>query len=201
VADGANDVFINCPFDETYRPLFLAMVFGIHALGFRARCALEIDDGGVTRLSKIEGLISDCRFGVHDLSRIELDDANGLPRFNMPFELGLFLGAKHYGDEVQQRKQILVLDVERYRFQQFISDLAGVDPKAHDGEPEKLLAALRLFLRTASQRSVIGLGELTELYHAWVDDLSPAAEAFGYTPTDLPYPDLLHDIGYWMIRH
>lgn len=201
MTDGANDVFINCPFDETYRPLFLAMVFGIHALGFRARCALEIDDGGETRLSKIERLIADCRFGVHDLSRIELDRANGLPRFNMPFELGLFLGAKHYGDELQKRKRVLVLDEERYRYQQFISDLAGIDPKAHGGEPEQLLAALRLFLRTGSEHALIGIDELTELYGAWIAGLTPAAQALGYSPIDLPYADLIHDIGYWLILH
>lgn len=199
--DGKSDVFINCPFDDNYRPLFLATVFGIHALGFRARCALEVDDGGETRFGKIKNLIAECRFGVHDLSRLELDAVNGLPRFNMPFELGLFLGAKHFGDDGQRRKRALVLDVERYRYQQFISDLAGVDPKAHGGDPDQLLAALRLFLRTGSERQLIGLSELCELYRAWIEDLDSAALNLGYTPDTIPFADLVHNLGYWLLLH
>jgi hypothetical protein len=55
-------------------------------------CALEDDDAGEFRLSKIERIIEECKFGIHDLSAVALDVATGLPRFNMPLELGLFLG-------------------------------------------------------------------------------------------------------------
>lgn len=60
---------------------------------------MELDDGGQTRIDKLYGLIGECRYGIHDLSRTELDDVNQLPRFNMPLELGLFLGAKRYGGQ------------------------------------------------------------------------------------------------------
>lgn len=119
----------------------------------------------------------------------------------MPFELGLFLGAKHFGDDGQRRKRALVLDVERYRYQQFISDLAGVDPKAHGGDPDQLLAALRLFLRTGSERQLIGLSELCELYRAWIEDLDSAALNLGYTPDTIPFADLVHNLGYWLLLH
>jgi hypothetical protein len=40
-------------------------------------------------------MIEECRFGINDLSAVELGATAGLPRFNMPFELGLFrLGGK-----------------------------------------------------------------------------------------------------------
>lgn len=29
------DVFINCPFDDDYKPLFDAVVFAVHDCGFR----------------------------------------------------------------------------------------------------------------------------------------------------------------------
>lgn len=86
----SKDVFINCPFDTGYRPILTAIVFAIHDLGFVARSALERDDGGEVRLSKIEGIIEQCKFGIHDLSAVELDTSTHLPRFNMPLELGLF---------------------------------------------------------------------------------------------------------------
>ena len=56
-----------------------------------------MDDGGQTRIDKLYGLIEACRYGIHDLSRTELDATPRLPRFNMPLELGIFLGAKRYG--------------------------------------------------------------------------------------------------------
>lgn len=36
-----DNVFINCPFDSAYKPLFDAIVFAVHDCGFVARCALE----------------------------------------------------------------------------------------------------------------------------------------------------------------
>jgi hypothetical protein len=46
----ALNVFVNAPFDPTYDPLLEAIVFMIHAAGFRARCALEENDSGDIRL-------------------------------------------------------------------------------------------------------------------------------------------------------
>jgi hypothetical protein len=90
-------VFINCPFDRAYRGLFRSIVFTTIYCGFRARCALEIDDASEVRIEKILKIIEECQLGIHDLSRTELDRATRLPRFNMPLELGLFLGARRFG--------------------------------------------------------------------------------------------------------
>lgn len=95
----ADDVFINCPFDDTYAPTFHALVFAIYACGFRARSARELDDCGQTRIDKIEAIIEESQYGIHDLSRTEPDPENHLPRFNVPLELGLFLGARRYGSK------------------------------------------------------------------------------------------------------
>lgn len=127
-------VFINCPFDAAFQPIFDALVFSAFACGFRPRCALEAADSGEVRVEKILNVIRDCRFGIHDLSRTELDEANRLPRFNMPLELGMFLAAKRFGDRRQKRKVCLVLDREQFRYQKLISDIAGQDIRSHDGE-------------------------------------------------------------------
>src|SRR3954468_20883340 len=81
----ASSVFINCPFDDDYWPTFEALVFTVVACDFNPRCALEELDSGTVRLTKIQRIIQACRFGIHDLSRVELAAANSLPRFNMPF--------------------------------------------------------------------------------------------------------------------
>ena len=102
-----DNVFINCPFDSVYKPLFDAMIFTVHDCGFIPRCALEEDDASQVRIDKIYSIIADCRYGIHDISRTQLDAASGLPRFNMPLELGIFLGAKKFGIEAQKRKKCL----------------------------------------------------------------------------------------------
>jgi len=143
-------VFINCPFDDGYKPLFNATVFTVYDCGFVPRCALEVYDSGQVRIEKIMKLIEGCRYGVHDISRTELDTVNHLPRFNMPLELGIFLGAQRFGSGRHRQKSCLVLDREPYRYQKFISDIAGQDVSSHGGEVTKLIATVRDWLTTAT---------------------------------------------------
>lgn len=138
-----DDVFINCPFDAQYRPIFEALVFAIFICEFRPRSALELDDASLPRIEKLYAIVKSCRYGIPDLSRTELDPVNGLPRFNMPLELGVFRGAKRFGDESQKHKRCLILDVEKYRYQKFASDLSGMDIYAHGDNVKQALACVR----------------------------------------------------------
>lgn len=81
------NVFINCPFDEEYKPIFYSIVFAVFDCGFNPRCALEVIDAAQVRIDKINNIIEECTFGFHDISRTELDNEFNLPRFNMPLEL------------------------------------------------------------------------------------------------------------------
>jgi hypothetical protein len=153
-------VFINCPFDGAYLPFFHAIIFTVTRCGFSPRCALEIIDSGGTRISKIEKLIEECPLGIHDISRTELDRASNLPRFNMPLELGLFLGAKRYGEGAQKRKRCLVLDSEPYRYQKFMSDIAGQDIEAHGGDIDTLIAKVRNFLNSTVRSAPLPSGAM-----------------------------------------
>ncbi len=96
-ADYHTSVFINCPFDGGYERLFEATVFTVFYSGYFPRCALEIYNSGQVRIEKIFKLIESCQFGIHDISRTELDADSKLPRFNMPLELGMFSGAQRFG--------------------------------------------------------------------------------------------------------
>ncbi len=129
-AEYERNVFINCPFDNAYAPIFEAIVFAVHDAGFRPKCARERLDSSEIRLQKILNLISESRFSIHDLSRTELDDSNQLPRFNMPFELGIDVGCKTYS-QAHKDKSFLIFESERYRFQKYISDIAGQDIQQH----------------------------------------------------------------------
>jgi hypothetical protein len=147
-----NSVFINCPFDSDYRPLLEAVVFAVYDCGYVPRCALEVDDSSQVRIQKITSMIGQCRLAIHDISRTQLDEAFWLPRFNMPFEFGIFVGAKAFGGREQRRKACVVFDVERYRFQKFISDIAGQDIREHRCDVEMLIHQVRDFRRATTPR-------------------------------------------------
>jgi hypothetical protein len=150
-----DDVFINCPFDSAYAPMFDALVFAVFGCGFRARSARELDDSSQTRIDKLYGIIEECRDGIHDLSRTELDPVHSLPRFNMPLELGLDLGAKRFGDDARKLKKCLILDIDPFRYQRFISDLAGMDIRPHGGDAGRCIAHARDWLANVSRRKRI----------------------------------------------
>jgi hypothetical protein len=144
-------VFINCPFDPSYRKIFDAIVFAVCALGFEPRCALEQDSGTEERLTKILHLIDECPFGIHDLSYMKIDPGTRLPRHNMPFELGLFLGCE-FASSRRPNKSCLILDREAFRYRKSLSDLSGRDIRAHKGKQSDAINAVRDWLVTESGR-------------------------------------------------
>jgi len=165
-------VFINCPFDEDYEQIRNAIVFAVYDCGFIPRCALEENNAGNIRFDKIQKIISECKFGVHDISRTELDEHNGLPRFNMPLELGVFLGAKRFGTSNQKHKNCLIIDREQYRYQQFISDISGQDIRSHNGDANTAIGLVRAWLNDASgRRTIPGGRDIAQRYEAFCGDL------------------------------
>jgi len=195
----ADDVFINCPFDREYNPTFRALIFAIYACGFRPRSAMELDDGGQTRIDKLYGLIGECRYGIHDLSRTELDEVNQLPRFNMPLELGLFLGAKRYGGQAQSSKRLLILDIERFRYQRFISDLAGMDIHGHGGDAVTALRKTRDWLANVSRRQLPSADRVARLFQSFVADLPTLAADLEFDPAAIPYVDFERMVVGWLL--
>ena len=190
---GYNDsVFINCPFDDQYAPILRAIVYTVYRCGFFPKTALDEDDGSDNRLAKIIRKIRDSKYGIHDLSRIEPNDAF-LPRFNMPFELGIFFGAKNLGDDQQKRKNALVLEKEKYGYQKFISDLNGIDTKAHNDDPEIAMKKVRDWLRTASGRKTIpGYTVLLDQFKEFTLHLPALTQALGFTVDNIPFVDFLN---------
>jgi hypothetical protein len=178
--------------------MFRAIVFAIHDAGFVPRCSLELSDATQNRLAKIEGIVAECRYGIHDISRTEPSPA-GLPRFNMPFEFGLFLGCKRYGGAEQRSKTCLVLDREQYRYQQFLSDIAGQDIEAHGSDPRKAVQRVRDWLRNASRRSTVpGHLKIWRRYEAFLDDLPVVCEELGHDLEEIPFIDYSEIVLDWL---
>jgi hypothetical protein len=190
MADSNRDVFINCPFDDGYKLLFNAVVFTIIRSGFVPRCALETDNDADNRFEKICQIIKECRYGVHDISRTEADGEPPLPRFNMPLELGVFLGAKKYGGPKHRLKSCIIFDRERYRFQRYISDIAGQDIHTHGGRVGALITELATWLRTHSRdANVPGGVAIAEEFETFTAALPKICGARRLDPTEVTFGD------------
>src|ERR1051326_8248939 len=86
-------VFINVPFDAKHERIYLALIAGLVSFGLTPRSVLQIP-ANADRLRRLHDVISACAFSLHDCSRVQLSRAGGfrVPRFNMPFELGMAVG-------------------------------------------------------------------------------------------------------------
>ncbi len=194
-----DSVFTNCPFDEEYVPIFRAIVFTVSLCGFVPRSTLEHDDASQVRIEKIYRLIGASPLGIHDVSRTELDAENQLPRFNMPLELGVFLGAKRFGPGQHRSKRCLILDRDRYRFQKFISDIAGQDIKSHGNSPEAVVRTVRDWLRNAVHHARMpGGSHLWAKYRQFTEDLTGMCEKAQLTPEQLTFTDSYQLVLEWI---
>lgn len=134
-----NGVFLNIPYDEEFRSLYVAYIVGLCQLDLIPHLASEIP-GGERRLNRIFQLIKSCRYSIHDLSRIEVSvTATAVPRFNMPLELGMTITWQNLHPD---RHTWFVWESEPNRLQRSASDLNGTDPYIHNGTAEGVLREL-----------------------------------------------------------
>lgn len=170
----------------------------MHDCGFVARCALEGDDGAEVRLDKLYRIIRESPLGIHDLSRTTLDTANRLPRFNMPLELGVFLGAKRFGDQEQRRKSCLILERDPYRYQVFCSDLAGQDIRAHGNNIAKAIRSTRNWLQAARSGTIPAGPAIETHYLQFRVDLPTLCGQRGDLVSELTFLDYRTYVDGWL---
>lgn len=187
---------------SSYSGLLRALIFCVFDCGFVVRCAQEIADSSQVRIEKIYEIIENCRFGIHDLSRIELDRRTRLPRFNMPLELGVFLGAKRFGSKRQRRKNCLILEQRRYQSKKFVSDISGQDAEAHGNNPRKLVSVVRNWLRASSGRSGMpGGGEIWRRFRDFQSDLPVLSRAARLGAGPISFVDYTDLVVQWIARY
>jgi|SRR5689334_2705189 hypothetical protein len=138
--------FLNIPYDERFEKLYLAYVVGLTAHGLVPTATLGVPRDA-RRLERIFKLIQECRYSVHDISRIQVDPGPPrAPRFNTPFELGLAVAWARLNP---QRHAWVGCDEDAHNWNRRDKDLiAYVVQKERDGYRIKLPA----------------LGEIVELY-------------------------------------
>lgn len=198
------NVFINCPFDNDYKPLFYALVFTIHDCGYKARCSLESKDSSQNRIDHIYSIIKNCRCGIHDISRTELDPESDLPRFNMPLELGIFLGAKQFGNRQQQEKNCLILDKNEYHYQKFCSDISGQDIDTHQNEVKKIIIAVRNWLQPVDSKRKVNIPSgsiIYDRYSSFQKDAPKICKPIHLNVKDLTFYDFTDIVQLWIDKN
>ena len=131
-------VFLNLPYDEAYRELFLAYIAGLSVFGLTPHAALE-DATSTRRLNRICELIENCTYSIHDLSQLEFKSQPRRPRLNMPFELGLAVAR-----DIKSRNKpswfIFADDLDSLKSS--LSDLDGTDVQIHSEKRNVLFTKL-----------------------------------------------------------
>lgn len=196
-----NSVFLNVPFDRAYKGLFEAAVFAILDCGFVARSAAEDEDSSTPRVEKIYKLIQESRYGVHDISRVTLDPKNRLPRFNMPLELGIWLGAKRFGNKQDRAKRALVFDKVDHRYQKFCSDISGQDLKSHNNDPHIVVRRVRNWLHNSPDYKRVvfpGPEKMVRRYEEFRAQLPARCRLHGLNWRDLEFNDYALLVAGWL---
>jgi hypothetical protein len=171
------NVFINCPFDKDFKPLLKALVFELIYLGFLPKLSQTVSSSSI-RVNQIKDLIKTCKFGIHDLSRSKAMVIGELPRFNMPYELGLDIGALEYGSRKLKTKRILILETKKFHYQKVISDIAGQDIENHNDDPKTLITKVRnWFSANFLGETIVGQSVIWIAYNQFIDDLNTSLSA------------------------
>lgn len=195
------NIFINCPFDKEYIPLLRALLFTIMDCGLYPRIASERLDSGEERFKKIRELIKESRYSIHDISRIEPLKPKDLPRFNMPFELGLDLGGRYFGPEPLTKKKCLIFEKERYRFQKVLSDISGSDIRAHNSDPETLIRGVRNWIFENVRKDIQSGTKIWQRYNEFLYSFEISAKSMNFTKKDIdemPVTELIHFLKSWI---
>jgi hypothetical protein len=91
------------------------------------------------------------------------------------------------------------LDRERYRYQAFISDIAGQDIREHGDDPRRAIAIVRDWLRSASQRADIPGGKVIgERYERFRERLPTLCRDLDLTEDELTFSDYIWLVSFWL---
>jgi hypothetical protein len=117
----------------------------------------------------------------------------------MPLELGIFLGASEFGDSRQRRKSCLVLDRDRYRYQHFVSHIAGQDIAAHGNDPRRVIQAVRNWLNSSQKKTIPGPTHLWNRFQAFTAGLPRYCRDADLEVSELTFVDYSTLMSEWII--
>jgi hypothetical protein len=182
-------VFINCPYDKEFEPIFDAIVLATVCCGFLPRSALETGNVADSRMERITNAILSSKYSIHDLSRCTGEGDEQLARFNMPLELGIAMAQRYAKVHKNKRHDWLLLVPEGHQYTKFISDLAGFDPMKYDGTEKAAVAKVMTWL--AMRPDAVRTLKTIQVYEALPDFHKAKEQLKVEWGTDPPWSDLV----------
>lgn len=197
-----SNVFINCPFDKDYTPLLRTLTFVLLYLELEPNLSQTLSSSTI-RINQIKQHIKNCKYSIHDLSRSKALKKGELPRFNMPYELGLDIGASEYGGKKLQAKKALILETDRYHYQKVLSDIAGQDIASHNDDPKTLTLKVRNWISANSPGKIIP--NQTKIWYAFNQFSSDLLANLSTTYTaieieEMPIGDYIKFTKDWLVK-
>jgi hypothetical protein len=93
----------------------------------------------------------------------------------------------------------VIFDREKYRYQQFCSDIAGQDIRAHAGDEREVIRGVRDALRTwRPERELPGARAIHARYERFTESLPSLAARVGLEMDELVFNDLLLLVAEWL---
>jgi len=192
------NVFVNCPFDNHYFTLLKPLLFTLIYIDLIPQMS-ETSDSGEFRLQKIKTLMSESKYSIHDLSRMDIIKVGDLPRFNMPFECGIDFGIR-LSNPKKETKKFLILEKEQLRYQKVISDISGNDIKAHKNDPEQVVKVVRDWFKPTNPK-IPRHKQIWLAYAEFEFDYEEILNSEGYDPKDinaLTFSDIIENMTIWI---
>ncbi len=198
-----SNVFINCPFDRFYIPLLHPLLFTVIYLELTPLIS-ETKSSGQVRVEQIKKLILRAQYSIHDISRSEILEGKDMPRFNMPFEMGLDLGCQSFGKGKYKLKKCLVLEKTKYHYQKVISDIAGQDIETHNDNPEELTRKVRNWFASVLNTHQPSPSLIWESYNDFSDRMKEQLKKEAFSSDDiasLPFSNFILLTRQWIESH
>lgn len=178
------------------------MLFTLVYVGLIPRLASDELDSLEPRIDKIVRLIKQCKYSIHDLSRLKSAKAKEIFRLNMPFELGVDYGCRRVGNNLLRTKQSLILEKSRFDIHKALSDLNGVDIKCHNNNPNQIVRALQHWvIETVGLRDIDSPSLIWHRFVEFSHDFNRSGKAQGYSRRDMkvmPIPQYIRFISQWI---
>lgn len=188
------NVFINCPFDNDFRDLLRPLLFTLIYFKLDPKIS-QTESSANVRIDQIKQHIRNSKFSIHDLSRSKPMRKGELPRFNMPYELGLDIGCAEFGLKKYKVKKILILETERYHYQKVLSDISGQDIENHENDPAILIRKVRNWFSTIDPDNTYpSANSVWNAYNQFYDNISIILNEKGFSDTeieDMPTSDFI----------
>ena len=119
----------------------------------------------------------------------------------MPFEVGLFFGAKTFGGRRHSNKNCLVLDSKPLRYRQTLSDISGQDIQAHQEDYREVIVLVRNWLAQFDKEVLLpGDVPITQDFDRFIRAFPRICRRAGVTFNRLPFNDFVNIVETWITK-